>query len=191
MRMSNWRCHLGPLVALALAAIALPLAAASQPSPQTESLPPEANPGYFLATASATAPWHGCSDTAYASLPEADLVPEEVNVAHSPANAQRAVAFKVNPTVAPYFSWKARAGWTICGAQATVVLDNNTLRTSLLSEVAYPSGASEGSTSKSGQETITTFIPKNALDESAYRQFEGKHFMLTQFQDVTVFVRKG
>ena len=47
-----------------------------------------------------------------------------------------------------------KIGWLICGTEVTVVLYNNTLTTSLLSEVAYPSGYRDGSTAANGVETM-------------------------------------
>ncbi len=158
-------------------------------TPFTKVLPPEANPGYFLDADTDTIPWHSCSATAFASIPTADLA--EPNIPHDPPDAQEAVDITVNPDGTPYFSWKANPGWVICGTEVTVILYNSTLTSSLLSEVAYPSGPHEGSTSPTGVETITTLIPKNKLDEANYRQFSGKRFELTQFQNITVFVHKG
>ncbi len=170
---------------------AVPQNSPAADTPFTKVLPPEANPGYFLDADTDTKPWHSCDATAFASLPTADLVPEEVNIPHDPPDAQEAVDITVNPSGTPYFSWKANPSWLICCTEVTVVLYNSTVTTSLLSEVAYPSGYRDGSTSPTGQETITTFIPKNKLDEENYRQFSGKRFELTQFQNITVFVHKG
>ncbi len=182
-------------LAMATAASSLPpYPAVPQNSPRahtpfTKVLPPEANPGYFIGADTDVKPWHSCDATAFASIPTDDLA--EPNIPHDPPDAQEAVDITVNPDGTPYFSWKANPGWVICGTEVTVILDNDTLTSSLLSEVAYPSGPSEGSTSATGQETITTLIPKDALDEDNYRQFEGKRFELTQFQNITVFVHKG
>jgi hypothetical protein len=183
-----------PLVMIAQAGALPPYPAVPQNSPRahtpfTKVLPPEANPGYFIGADTDVKPWHSCDATAFASIPTEDLA--EPNIPHDPPDAQEAVDITVNPDGTPYFSWKANPGWIICGTEVTVVLYNNTLSSSLLSEVAYPSGPREGSTSATGQETITTLIPKNALDEDNYRQFEGKRFDLTQFQNITVFVHKG
>jgi hypothetical protein len=183
-----------PLVMVTQAGALPPYPAVPQNSPRahtpfTKVLPPEANPGYFIGADTDVRPWHSCDATAFASIPTDDLA--EPGIPHDPPDAQEAVEITVNPDGTPYFSWKANPGWVICGTEVTVILYNSTLTSSLLSEVAYPSGAHDGSTSVTGQETITTLIPKDALDEDNYRQFEGKRFDLTQFQNITVFVHKG
>jgi hypothetical protein len=139
-------------------------------TPFTKVLPPEANPGLWLDADTDVRPWHSCDASAFASLPADLLDPSDVNIPHDSGDAPEAVDVTVTPDGSPpYFSWKANPGWVIYGTEVTAILYNSTVTSSLLSEVAYPSGPHSGTTSFTGVETITTLIPKNALDEANYR----------------------
>lgn len=175
------------LAALAAALLLVPAAfAATRGNPETKSLPPTANPGYLLGYPTPTYQWHGCTATATKST----LAPR---VPGAPPNAkgnhQGAVQF--TPRLgAPYMSWQVKRGWTICGVQAAVVLDNPDVDSQLLAEVGYTSGRERGSTASDGRETILVPIKRGAIGYQDFAKFEGKTFTIVRIQDVAVFVKR-
>jgi hypothetical protein len=187
--MRSARIHRSTAVALVLFVI-LVLAAVGEAKVRLSSennpkLGPRDNAGQFLGSPTATYEWHGCIRTATAHLPQA-LAPGAT--LPDPGKAQRHVTFTVN-AAAPFFTWKVKKGWKICGVEISAELANPTVRSDLLGEAGYTSGATSGSTAKSGRETIKVKIRKNAINE-AFREFEGKTYAIAVIQDVTVFVKK-
>lgn len=155
-------------------------------NPENKSLPPSANPGYFLGYPTGTYSWHGCTATATkASL--ADRIPGAPALAKG--SHQRAVTFTVRQS-APYVSWQVKDGWTICGVQASAQLSNKDVDADLLAEIGYTSGRKKGSTAKDGKETIRVPIAKKAIDRAEFEQYEGKTFSIVQLQDVTVYIKR-
>jgi hypothetical protein len=174
------------LAVLALLALAVPAAlAAPRANPETKSLPPTANPGALLGYPTPTYQWHGCTATSTKSGPF-ERVPG------APANAkgthQAAVTFTVLRT-APYVSWQAKPGWTICGVEVSAVLTNADVDSDLLGEIGYTSGRQRGSTARDGRETIMVKIARGAIGYADFRKFEGKTFAIREIQDVAVFVK--
>jgi hypothetical protein len=175
------------LAALAAALLAVPSAsAATRGSPETKSLPPTANAGYLLGYPTPTYQWHGCTATATRSTLAA-RVPGAPPYARG--TRQGAVQFKTS-LAAPYVSWQAKRGWTICGVQAAVVLENPTVDSLLLAEVGYTSGRQRGSTATDGRETILVPIKRGAIGYRDFAKFEGKTFAIDRIQDVAVFVKR-
>jgi hypothetical protein len=175
------------LAALAAALLAVPAAlAAPRGNPETKSLPPTANPGYLLGYPSPTYQWHGCTATATRSTLAA-RVPGAPPLAKG--NHQGAVQF--TPRLgAPYMSWQVKRGWTICGVQAAVVLENPDVDSQLLAEVGYTSGRQRGSTARDGRETILVPIKRGAIGYQDFAKFEGKTFTIDRIQDIAVFVKR-
>jgi len=175
------------LAALAALLILVPVAlAAPRGNPETKSLPPTANPGYLLGYPTPTYQWHGCTATATRSTLAA-RVPGAPPLARG--NHQGAVQFTVR-LGAPYVSWQVKRGWTICGVQAAVVLDNPTVDSQLLAEVGYTSGRERGSTARDGRETILVPVKRGAIGYRDFAKFEGKTFTIDRVQDVAVFVKR-
>ncbi len=175
------------LAALAALTIAAPLAQAAATNPETQQLPPTANPGYLLGYPTGTYQWHGCKATATkASL--SDRIPG--SPPFYKGTHQGAVSFKVSRT-APYISWQVKDGWKICGVEGAAQLTNPAVDEDLLAEVGYTSGAKKGSTAKDGRETIKVPIGKKAIDRGPeFEKFEGKTFSIVLLQDVTVYVKR-
>ena len=99
------------------------------------------------------------------------------------------MTFTVNPTQ-PYISWKVKAGYKICGVQASVLLgrpDDDTLH---LAEIGYTSSQTKGSTAAAGAETIKVKIPKDEPDEEVRKTMGGKTYDIGSPRDITVFVKK-
>ncbi|HEV7774896.1 MAG TPA: hypothetical protein VGO48_16570 [Conexibacter sp.] len=175
------------LAALAAALLLVPAAfAATRGNPETKSLPPTANPGYLLGYPTPTYQWHGCTATATRSS-LAERVPGAPP--NAKGNHQGAVQFTTS-MAAPYVSWQAKRGWTICGVQAAAVLDNPTVDSQLLAEVGYTSGRQRGSTARDGRETILVPIKRGAIGYRDFEQFEGKTFTIDRIQDIAVFVKR-
>jgi hypothetical protein len=171
---------------LALTAVSVALAASN---PETDkSLGPSATQGHFLGYPTPTYSWHGCTKEDTQWWPTS-LV--SGNPTTSPST-HRYVTFTVNRRAYPLFSWKAKAGYRICGVEAAVQLTSPQVRGSdLLAEASYTSGPVTGSTAVSGRETIKVRIPTKGIDQSGFEEFEGKTFSMFAFQAVTVFVKKG
>jgi hypothetical protein len=182
------RAALVVVAALGALALAAPVAHAGiRDNPENKSLPPTANPGYFLGYPTGTYSWHGCTATAT----KATLVER---VAGAPQLAkgthQAAVSFTVS-RVAPYLTWQAKRGWKICGVQAAVVLSNASVDSDLLAEVGYTSGPQKGSTARGdGKETISVPIARKAIDRAEFEQYEGLTFSIRYVQDVTVYLKR-
>jgi hypothetical protein len=177
-------------VVLAAAALALAAAAPAQAkvNPETNSkLGPTDNPGYYLSYPTPTYQWHGCKLTSRAEALDNEEIPGAP--AFRKGTKQSAVTFTVNPTQ-PYISWKVKAGYKICGVQASVLLGRDDDDTLHLAEIGYTSSATKGSTAVSGSETIKVKIPKNEPDEEVRRTMGGKTYDIASPRDVTVFVKK-
>ncbi|HST38325.1 MAG TPA: hypothetical protein VLK58_02395, partial [Conexibacter sp.] len=158
-------------------------------NPENKQLPPSANAGYFLGFPSPTYSWHGCTATA-TRVPLRALqrpIPGEPRAGRG--TTPGAVTFTTT-VGAPYVSWKVKRGWTICGVQAAAVLRNPDVDADLLAEIGYRSGATSGSTSADGRETLRVPIPKRAIDRGEFERYEGKIFSITEIRSVTVFVKR-
>jgi hypothetical protein len=178
----------------ALAAATL-LASATAATPAQAKVNPETNAklgptesaGHYLSYPTPTYQWHGCKLTARAEALDNEEIPGAP--AFRKGTRQSAVTFTVNPTQ-PYISWKVKAGYTICGVQASVLLgraDDDTLH---LAEIGYTSSRTKGSTVTSGGETIKVKIPKDEPDEEVRRTMGGKTYDIASPRDITVFVKK-
>jgi len=174
-------------LALLVLILAAPAAARAPRSPETERLPPTANAGYLLGYPVPTYEWHGCTATATATT-KVERVPGAPP--YTKGSRQRLVTFQVS-TTAPYVTWRVRKGYTICGAEAAVVMDNPTVDSELLGEIGYTSGRQRGSTASDGRETIRVHIKRGAIGYSDFAKFEGKTFSIDYVQDVAVFVKRG
>ncbi len=107
-------------------------------------------------------------------------------------SSHRYVTFTVNTRAYPKFTWKAKAGYRICGAEAAVQMTSPQVPGSdLLGEASYTSGAKSGTTAADGREKIKITIPKKGISRAGFEEFEGKTFSIAAFQSVTVFVKKG
>lgn len=175
--------------ALAMLALSLAVAAAALAAskPETDkSLGPSATPGHFLGYPTPTYSWHGCTkeDTQWWPISLVSGSPTT-----SPSTHRR-VTFTVKRTGYPRFSWKAKAGYRICGVEAAVQLTSPQVRGSdLLAEASYTSGPTSGSTSLDGREKIKVRIPTKGIDQAGFEEFEGKTFSIAGFQAVSVFVK--
>jgi hypothetical protein len=180
-----------PLLVLAALALTAGLAGGAQSkvklnSENNKKLGPRDNPGQFMGYPSPTYQWHGCTKTATVNN---GRPPTPGAPARPRGNRQSAVTFTVNRAAPPYFRWKAKAGYRICGVQATVELSNPQVRSDLLAEVGYTSGSATGSTAGNGKETIRVRIAKNDINHQNFREFEGKTYSISVIQDLTVFVK--
>jgi hypothetical protein len=157
-------------------------------NPETNAkLGPTQNAGHYLSYPTPTYQWHGCKLTARAQALNVEVIPGAP--AFGKGTKQSAVTFTVNPTQ-PYISWKVKAGYKICGVQASVLLgrpDDDTLH---LAEIGYTSSATKGSTAAAGDETIKVKIPKDELDEEVRKKMGGKTYNIGSPRDITVFVKK-
>ena len=178
-----------PVAAAMILAFVVASAALAASNPETDkSLGPSATQGHFLGYPTPSYSWHGCTKEDTQWWPTS-LV--SGNPTTSPST-HRYVTFTVNTRTSPKFSWKAKAGYRICGVEAAAELTSPQVRGSdLLAEASYTSGPVKGSTALSGRETIKVRIPTKGIDQSGFEQFEGKTFSMFAFQAVTVFVKKG
>ena len=177
-----------PVGAALLLMLAVAAAALAASDPQTDKrLGPTATPGRFLGYPAPTASWHGCAKKDTQWWPTS-LVSGEPTTSPS---THRYVTFKVNTNADPAFSWKAKAGYKICGVQAAVQLTSTQVRDSdLLAEASYTSGPTKGATAIDGREKIKVRIPAKGIGRTGYEEFEGKTFSMFAFQAITVFVVK-
>jgi hypothetical protein len=177
------RRHAAILAAL-LASALVPSTALAKVNPETNAkLGPTDNPGHYLSYPTPTYQWHGCKLTSRAQMLNNEEIPGAP--AFGKGTKQSAVTFTVNATQ-PYISWKVKAGYKICGVQASVLLgrpDDDTLH---LAEIGYTSGLTKGSTKAAGAETIKVKIPKDESD----KKMAGKTYSIGAPRDVTVFVKK-
>lgn len=178
-------CAMGLVAACAAPA----LAHAAKPNPETKRLPPTASAGHFLGFPSPTYSWHGC--TATASKPALAALQKPLPGVRPNTQGTQQGAVRFTTTVgAPYIAWTVKPGWSICGVQAAVVLDNPDVDSLLVAEVGYTSGRKRGSTAADGEETITVSIPEKGVG-AGFERFEGKTFTIDEIRDVTVFVRRA
>ncbi len=156
-------------------------------NPETNAkLGPADGAGHYLGGQDSTTLWHGCrkSDTAWYPV---DLVSGGQVTQPS---THRYVTFTVKQGAFPYFSWKAKAGYKICGAEAFTVLATGA--DELLTWASYKSGATSGSTAVNGKETTTVHMPAklDTEDNPDLKAFEGQTLTMTQFQAIAVYVKK-
>jgi hypothetical protein len=169
---------------------AAPAAALAARSPETDrSLGPGAGAGHYLPGQSNTGQWHGCarSDVQWYPL---SLISGSQTTSQS---TSRYVTFTVKRGDFPYFSWKAKAGYAICGAEAFATLAGPTTRgTELLAWASYASGATSGTTATDGRETVRVHMPKrlDADDQPDLKVFEGQTVGMDAFQAMAVYVKK-
>jgi hypothetical protein len=178
-----------PLIAAAIAGVPAAAALAKAGSnPETDAtLGPSAGPGHFLGYPSPTSSWHGCTKEDTQWWPVSLVTGSRTTTPSS----HRYVTFSVNQRGYPRFTWKARAGYRICGVQAAVELYSPQVSEDLLAEASYTSGPTTGATAKDGRETVKVRIPHNGIGDAGFKQFEGKAFSIFAFQAVSVFVKKG
>jgi len=178
-----------PLAAALVVAAAVASVAVAASNPETDkSLGPSATQGHFLGYPSPTYQWHGCKKEDTQWWPTS-LV--SGNPTTSPST-HRYVTFTVNTKAYPMVSWKAKAGYRICGVEVATQLTSPQVRGSdLLAEASYTSGPTQGTTALNGRETIKVRIPTKGIDQAGFEEFEGKTFTMFAFQAVTVFVKKG
>ena len=178
-----------PAAAALILGAAMVSVAVGASNPETDKrLGPSATQGRFLGYPAPTSSWHGCAkkDTQWWPV---SLVTGDPTTTPS---THRRVTFTVNSTGYPRFTWKAKAGYKICGVQAAVQLTSTQVRESdLLAEASYTSGPTKGSTTLSGRERIKVKIPAKGIGRAGFEEFEGKTFSIFAFQAVTVFVKKG
>jgi hypothetical protein len=176
---------------LALAAVfallsAAPALAGSDPETNAK-LGPGDGAGHYLGGQDSTTLWHGCrkSDTQYYPI---DFVSGGQTIAPS---THRYVTFTVKEGAFPYFSWKVKSGYKICGAETFAVLSYG--GDSLLTWVSYKSGATSGSTATDGKETVKVHMPTklDTEDNPDLKAFEGQTLTPTDFQAMTVYVKKN
>lgn len=182
---------IAPAAALgALLLLPAPVLAQAKNNPEHKKLPPTANAGYFLGHPLPTYSWHGC--TATASMATLGAVTRPIQGEPRVSRGTKPGAVKITRTVgAPYLSWEAKKGWTICGVQASAVLRNATVPALLLAEIGYTSGARRGSTAPTGEETLRVPIPKKAINRGEFERYEGKTFTIDEIRSVTVFVKRA
>jgi hypothetical protein len=155
-------------------------------SENNKKLGPTASAGQFMGYPTPTYQWHGCTKFAAANDGRG---PVPGAPAHPRGNRNTAITFTTNRAAPPYFSWKVKPGYKICGVQAQVELSNPTVRSLLLAEIGYTSGIASGSTARNGKETLKVKIARNAINHSNYRQFEGKTYSIGAIHHVAVFVK--
>jgi hypothetical protein len=107
-------------LAVAVAATATPaFAAKSTSDPETNaSLGPETGAGHYLPGQSESGQWHGCRKEDLQWYPLSLLSGQPTT---SPST-HRYVTFTVKRGDFPYFSWKVKSGYRICGAEAFATL---------------------------------------------------------------------
>jgi hypothetical protein len=177
------------LAALVVAG-ATPAAALAARSPETDrSLGPGAGAGHYLEGQDSSASWHGCSRSDKQWYPTS-LLDGRQTIAPS---THRYVTFTVRQGSWPYFSWKAKSGYSICGVEAYATLAGPTTGgNELLAWVSYKSQAASGSTATDGRETVRVHMPArlDVEDQPDLRVFEGQTVGMGAFQAVTVYVKK-
>jgi hypothetical protein len=179
------------LTVVAIAGAASPaLAAARGSNPETNaSLGPETGAGHYLAGQSESAQWHGCRKEDIQWFPTSLLSGQPTT---SPSS-HRYVTFTVKPGALPTFSWKVKAGYTICGVEAFATLASaETKGGELLAWASYKSGPASGSTALDGKETVKVHMPKDldVEDQPDLKIYEGKTLGMYAFQAIAVYVKK-
>jgi hypothetical protein len=177
-------------LAVLLAVGATP-ALAAKSNPETDkSLGPTAGAGHYLPGQSNTAKWHGCSRSDIRWYPVSLLSGNQT----TSQSTSRYVTFAVQQGSYPYFSWKAKAGYKICGAEAYATLANaQTAGNELLAWASYKSNATSGSTALDGKETVKVHMPTrlDVEDQPDLKVFEGQTVGMYAFQAMAVYVKKG
>jgi hypothetical protein len=174
-----------------LAAVgAAPAASLAAKNPETDrSLGPAAGAGHYLPGQSNTFKWHGCSRSDVGWYPVSLLSGQQTTT----PSTHRYVTFTVNQGRFPYFSWKAKAGYSICGAEAFATLSGPTTKgTELLAWASYKSLATSGSTAVDGRETVRVHMPArlDVDDQPDLKVFEGQTVAMSSFQAIAVYVKK-
>ncbi len=166
-------------------------AAQHQSDPETNPrLGPAVGAGHYLAGQSQTARWHGCGKSDIQWYPVSLLSGAQTT---SPST-HRYVTFTVQQGAFPYFSWKAKAGYAICGVEAYATLANaQTGGSELLAWTSYKSGAATGATASDGKETVRVHLPRklDVEDQPDLKVFEGQVVGIDAFQAVAVYVKRG
>jgi hypothetical protein len=174
---------------VALAAVGAPSALAAR-SPETDrSLGPGVGAGHYLPGQDSSFSWHGCTRSDKQWYPLSLLDGRQTTA----PSTHRYVTFTVKRGAWPYFSWKVKAGYSICGAQAYATLAGPTTRgIELLAWASYRSGAASGSTATDGRETVRVHMPArlDVEDQPDLRVFEGQTVGMDAFQAMTVYVKK-
>jgi hypothetical protein len=167
---------------------AAPALAAKDPETDS-SLGPGTGAGHYLPGQSETGRWHGCGKSDIQWYPVSLLDGQQTTA----PSTHRYVTFTVKQGAFPYFSWKVKAGYKICGAEAFATLANaNTKGNELLAWASYKSGATSGTTALDGKETVKVHMPANldVDDQPDLKVFEGQTVGLYAFQAVAVYVKK-
>lgn len=169
---------------------ATPAAALAAKNPETDrSLGPGAGAGHYLPGQDSTSSWHGCSRSDKQWYPVSLLDGSQTT---SPST-HRYVTFTVKQGAFPYFSWKVKAGYSICGVEAFATLANaQTKGNELLAWASYKSGATSGSTATDGKETVQVHMPTrlDVEDQPDLKVFEGQTVGMYAFQAISVYVKK-
>jgi hypothetical protein len=178
-------------LAVAVAATATPaLAAKSSSNPETNaSLGPETGAGHYLPGQSESGQWHGCRKSDVAWYPLSLLSGQQTTT----PSTHKYVTFTVKQGAYPYFSWKVKSGYRICGAEAFATLSGpGTGGSQLLAWASYKSGPTSGSTATDGKETVVVHMPKDLEvdDQPDLKVFEGKTVGMDAFQAMAVYVKK-
>lgn len=156
-------------------------------NPENKRLPPSANAGYFLGYPMPTYSWHGCTATATAVTLSARTKPI-AGEPRTPKGTKQGAVSLVTTLGAPFATWQAKRGWTICGVQVSAVLENPEVDAHLLAQIGYRSGATRGSTATNGQETLRVPISRRAIG-TQFARFEGKVFTIHEIRSVVVYVK--
>ena len=182
--------RLAACLALLAAAVAATPALAAKPPETNSSLGPGAGAGHYLPGQSNSGQWHGCTKSDVKWYPVSLLDGQQTTT----PSTHRYVTFTVNQGSYPYFSWKVKAGYKICGAEAFATLANaQTGGNQLLAWASYKSGATSGMTAKDGKETVAVHMPTklDVEDQPDLKVYEGKILNMYAFQAIAVYVKKG
>lgn len=178
------------LVVLAAATATPALAAKSSSNPETNaSLSPETGAGHYLAGQSESGEWHGCRKSDIQWYPLSLIDGQQTTT----PSTHRYVTFQVKRGAYPYFTWKAKAGYRICGAEAFATLSSaETKGGQLLAWASYKSGPTSGSTAADGKETVMVHMPRSldVEDQPDLKIYEGKTLGMDAFQAIAVYVKK-
>jgi hypothetical protein len=178
------------LVVLAAVGASPAVAAQHASNPETDArLGPEVGAGHYLPGQSESGRWHGCAKQDIQWFPTSLLSGQPTTA----PNSHRYVTFTVNPSGRPTFSWKAKAGYRICGVEAFVTLASaETQGGELLAWASYKSGPTSGSTATDGKETVKVHMPQDleVEDQPDLKIYEGKTLGMYAFQAIAVYVKR-
>jgi hypothetical protein len=175
----------------AFVALGTSTAVAASSDPETnKALGPSVGAGHYIGGQSESGAWHGCTKSDVQWGPRSFVTGQQTTAR---STHKYVTITPAADGVYPMFTWKVKAGYKICGAEAFAAVSGpTTAGGQLLTWVSYTSGATSGTTAKDGKETVKVHMPKDLADEQPdLKPFAGATVGIDAFQAIAVFVKKA